>query len=60
ALAVGAVDPGAVAVIARHLQDMPEQQPVQLSLVELGELARYERPAPETAGYDVLLQAVTR
>lgn len=60
ALAVGAIDPGAVAIIARHLDDLPEQAPVQLSLTELGELARYERPAPETAGYDVLLQAVAR
>jgi hypothetical protein len=60
ALAVGAIDPGAVAIIARHLQELPEAEPVQLSLVELGELARYGRPAPEVAGYDVLLEAVAR
>lgn len=58
ALSTGAIDPGAVAMFARHLESLPEQAPVQLSLSELGELARYERPAPETAGYDVLLQAV--
>ena len=58
ALSTGAVDPGAVAMFARHLEQMPEQAPVQLSLAELGELSRYERPAPEVAGYDVLLRVV--
>lgn len=60
ALSVGAIDPGAVAIMARHLQELPQVEPVQLSLVELGELHRYERPAPEVAGYDVLLRAVPR
>ncbi|MGH2660700.1 MAG: IS21 family transposase, partial [Actinomycetota bacterium] len=47
ALATGAIDPGAVAMFARHLDDLPEQAPVQLSLAELGELSRFERPLPE-------------
>jgi hypothetical protein len=57
ALSVGATDPGAVAMFARHLEQTPEPAPVQLSLAGLGELSRYERPVPEVAGYDVLLQA---
>ena len=57
ALATGAIDPGAVAMFARHLEQTPEQAPVQLSLAELGELSRYDRPVPEVAPYDVLLQA---
>lgn len=60
ALATGAIDPGAVAMFARHIEQVPEQAPVQLSLAELGELSRYERPAPETASYDALLKAVAR
>lgn len=60
ALSVGAIDPGAVAMFARHLQDVPEVAPVQLSLAELGELSRYDRPLPHTGGYDVLLQAVAK
>jgi hypothetical protein len=60
ALATGAIDPGAVAMFARHLESLPEQAPVQLRLGELGKLARYDRPAPETAGYDVLLQVTAR
>jgi len=60
ALSIGAIDPGAVAMFARHLESLPEESPVQLSLVELGELSRYERPTPETVGYDVLLRAVAR
>lgn len=57
ALATGAIDPGAVAMFARHLESLPEQAPEQLSLATLGELSRYERPLPEVAGYDALLQA---
>lgn len=60
ALSTGAIDPGAVAMFARHLEDLPEVAPVQLSLGELGALARYERPTSEVGGYDVLLQAATR
>jgi hypothetical protein len=47
-------------MFARHLESLPEEAPVQLCLAELGELARYERPAPEIAGYDVLLQVTAR
>ncbi len=57
ALSTGAIDPGAVAMFARHLEQSPAQAPMQLSLDELGELSRYERPVPEVVGYDVLLQA---
>ncbi len=58
ALAVGAADPGAIALLARHLENAPDEPPVQLSLVELGELSRYERPVPETTSYDALLAGV--
>ena len=60
ALATGAVDAGAVAMFARHLEQAPDEAPVQLSLIELGELHRYGRPLPETTSYDVLLEAVGR
>ncbi|HYT80022.1 MAG TPA: IS21 family transposase [Actinomycetota bacterium] len=60
ALAVGAVDPGAVALFARHLEPRAEDRPVQLSLADLGELTRYDRPLPETASYDALLTGVSR
>jgi transposase len=60
ALSTGAVDQGAVAMFARHLEDRADEPPVQLSLIELGELSRYGRPLPETTSYDVLLQAVGR
>ncbi len=60
ALALGAIDAGAVALFARHLETRADEQPVQLSLSDLGDLSRYERPLPETTTYDVLLQAVGR
>lgn len=60
ALAVGAADPGAIALLARHLQNAPEEPPVQLPLVGLGELSRYDRPLPETVSYDALLAGVGR
>lgn len=60
ALAVGAIDPGAIALLARHLGTVPDEPPVQLSLVELGELSRYERPVPETVSYDALLAGAGR
>ncbi len=60
ALAVGAIDQGAIALLARHLQDVPDEPPVQLPLVDVGELSRYERPLPETTSYDALLAGVGR
>jgi hypothetical protein len=60
ALDTGAVDAGAVVMFARHLEDRTDEAPVQLSLVDLGELSRYDRPLPETASYDVLLEAAGR
>lgn len=60
ALAVGAIDPGAVALLARHLQNVPDEPPMQLALVEVGELSRYERPLPETVSYDALLAGAAR
>jgi hypothetical protein len=60
ALAVGAIDPGAIALLARHLGTVPDEPPVQLSLVDVGELSRYERPVPETTSYDALLAGVGR
>ncbi len=55
ALAVGAIDPGAVALLARHLGAAPAERPEQLALPDVGMLARYDRPLPETTAYDVLL-----
>jgi transposase len=55
ALALGAIDPGAVALFARHLGAAPVGRPEQLTLPDVGELARYDRPLPETTAYDVLL-----
>ncbi len=60
ALSLGAIDPGAVALFARHLEDQVSERPVQLSLVDLGALSRYDRPLPETTSYDALLQAAGR
>jgi hypothetical protein len=60
ALATGALDPGAVALFARHLEDLPDEAPEQLSLADLGELHRFERPLPETTSYDALLAGVGR
>jgi hypothetical protein len=60
ALAVGAVDPGAIALLARHLQNVPDEPPVQLSLADVGELSRFERPLPETVSYDALLAGAAR
>ncbi|MGH2660414.1 MAG: IS21 family transposase [Actinomycetota bacterium] len=60
ALAVGAVDAGAVALFARHLEGRRDEAPVQLSLADLGQLHRYERPLPQTAPYDELLAGVGR
>jgi hypothetical protein len=60
ALAIGAVDPPAVALFARHLAAVPDEPPHQLSLLEVGELSRYDRPLPQTTGYDALLAGAAR
>lgn len=60
ALAVGAADPGAIALLARHLSNAPDEPAVQLSLADVGELSRYERPVPETVSYDALLAGAVR
>ena len=60
ALDVGAIDPGAIALLARHLGNAPDEPPEQLSLGLLGELSRFERPVPETTSYDALLAGVGR
>jgi len=60
ALAVGAIDPGAIALLARHVENAPEEPPEQLSLVDLGALHSYDRPLPETETYDALLKAAVR
>jgi transposase len=58
ALALGAIDPGAVALFARHLGSVPEERPEQLALPDLGELSRYDRPLPDVTAYDTLLAGV--
>jgi hypothetical protein len=60
ALGAGAIDPGAIALIARHLGKDPEPEPIQLPLQWLGSLARFEREVPEVGDYDQLLQVITR
>ena len=51
ALSVGAIDPQAIALLARH-RATPES-PTQLAL-EVGELSRYDRPEPDTHAYEAL------
>lgn len=51
ALQVGAIDPQAIALVARH-----GAQPLgahQLAL-EVGDLSRYDRPEPDTHAYEAL------
>jgi hypothetical protein len=55
ALSLGAIDPGAVALFARHQGDYPQGRPYQPTLLDVGELSRYDRPLPETTAYDALL-----
>ena len=52
ALEMGAINPASVELLARRAID---GEPVQASLLEVGELARYARPAPDLSGYDALL-----
>jgi hypothetical protein len=51
ALALGAINPATVELLARHLS---LGDPVQPRLLEVGELARYDRPLPNLADYDAL------
>ena len=44
ALALGAIDAGAVALFARHLETRADEQPVQLSLSDLGQLSAPPHP----------------
>lgn len=58
ALECGTVDPGTIALIARNLTTEPGAEP---AVIDVGALARYDRPQPDTATYDDLLdRAVTR
>jgi transposase len=52
ALTAGIVDPAIVEVEARRAAD-----PTDTTVVPIGELARYDRPAPSIAHYDQLLEA---
>jgi transposase len=54
ALGAGVVDPKVVAVEARRAADGASP-----GVVAIGELARYDRPAPALAGYDALLATGT-
>lgn len=60
ALDTGTIDPGTIAYFARHIASGSEvdRQP---DSVDVGELNRFDRPTPETIGYDQLLDvAVAR
>jgi transposase len=58
ALEAGVTDPGAVGLFARHIK---QGTSFDVAPLAVGELSRYDRPLPDTASYNVLLQeAVTR
>ena len=52
ALDMGAINPASIELLARGAMD---GEPVQASLIEVGDLARYARALPDLAGYDALL-----
>lgn len=52
ALAAGAIDPAAVALIARGLNE--NRGATQLAMIDVGELDRYQRPAPKLSNYNLL------
>lgn len=52
ALEIGTVDPGTVAFIARNSISAPRAEHV---VIDVGDLARYDRPLPDVSGYDALL-----
>jgi transposase-like protein len=52
ALDMGAVNPASVELLARAAMD---GEPVQASLIEVGDLSRYARALPDLSGYDALL-----
>jgi hypothetical protein len=52
ALDMGAINPASIELLARRAMD---GEPVQASLIEVGDLARYARALPDLAGYDALL-----
>lgn len=59
ALSLGAIDPSAVALFCRHIQD--GEDPTKPALpIDVGELATYDRPLPETVAYDDLLMVAPR
>jgi hypothetical protein len=51
ALDLGAIDPATIELVARGFL---AGEPTQPTLIEVGELARYERPLPDTTCYDLL------
>ncbi|MDQ3662237.1 MAG: IS21 family transposase [Actinomycetota bacterium] len=54
ALRLGAIDPKAIAMLARDLTFGHTQLPADL---DVGELARFERPPPQLGAYNTLLEA---
>jgi hypothetical protein len=56
ALAAGAIDGRAVAVLARRAQSAPPPAPVLLTGLA-ARVAAHGRPAPDLADYDQLLEA---
>ena len=55
ALSLGVADHRAVGLLCRHLSDATRPA---LGPIEVGELRRYDRPLPDTASYDLLLEGV--
>ena len=53
ALEVGAIDPQAVALLARH-ESHPADEPSQLTL-DVGDLACFARPEPDIHAYEALI-----
>ena len=52
ALEIGTVDPQTVAFIARNASAVPAAERV---VIDVGDLARYDRPLPGVTDYDSLL-----
>jgi hypothetical protein len=55
ALRLGVSDHRAVALLARHLSDAVRPS---LGPLKVGELARFDRPPPDTDAYDLLLEGM--
>ncbi|MGH2720326.1 MAG: IS21 family transposase, partial [Actinomycetota bacterium] len=52
ALGLGAIDPDTIELVARGIVAGEGTQP---TLIDVGQLARYDRPLPDTVQYDLLV-----